>query len=517
MRMRGWLPLLLAILALFCADAVMAQRAENPSRQIRKMTKLFRAIERNYVVDIDITPYIEGAIEDITSQLDPFSRYLKQDDLRRMQSRFTRRVAGIGAEFIKAVDSIVVVKITPGSPAAVADLRPMDRITAIDGVSVVGSDVRDVIARMQGDPDTDVRLTVCRKSSDEPLEIDIRRAVIPPKSVTVSYAVSDSVGYIKLSSFTYNTVCDFDQALSNLEGVKTLIVDLTDNSGGIVAPAIEITGRFLKKNSVICKLQGQQKTGKYKSKGSRFDGNLILMVNSATASASELMAGALQDWDRAVIVGEPTFGKGVGQHTFKFDDGTALQLTTMQVVTPSGRTIQRPYEMGAYEKFYMGQYARVNNPDSLSLDSLTLPRYKTLRSKRIVYGLSGVQPDVVMKNFSRKSMEEELVEQNITFYLMNKYYGQILEQYPTCADFLAHFKASDEDKSRMQTFLKYIVSSPSVVEDAFATAILRVAYYIYPAEQYYPIYNATHSNIYRRALSLAEDWQRCSAILSVQH
>lgn len=497
---------LLLLAAVVSFDEADAQRPQKPSRQIRKMVKYLRTLERNYVEDIDLTPYIEGSIEEITSQLDPFSHYMSAEEYEQHQSRFTRRIAGIGAEFVVVRDSVVVLRVVEGSPAQISGLQPLDRIVAIDSRNIVGTDNTSIIAAIQGEPSSLVTLSVVCPSDGSVHELSLHRAVIPQRSIPVYYRASEGVGYLKLSSFTYNTSADFDAALQELGDVHTLVLDLCDNRGGLIAPAIDVVGHFLKKNSVVCSLKSNSRTRHYRSKGATFDGRVIVMVNGGSASASELVAAALQDWDRGVVVGRTTFGKGVGQHTFRYDDGSALHLTTMKVLSPSGRSIQRPFELGASEEYFLGMLSRVSNNRQNEVDTLSLPKFFTLNSSRVVYGNSGVHPDVFVKASVGSLLG--LFFDVVLVDMLDKYRITIVSRYPRCSDFIADFSfdASDialfggddaEDNERRGELLK-----------------MRMAFNIYPAEQYYPIYNLMLNDIYREALAVANSPQMVDNILS---
>ena len=314
------------------------------------------------------------------------------------------------------------------------------------------------------------------------------------------------MGYLKLSSFTYNTSADFDAALQELGDVHTLVLDLCDNRGGLIASAIDVVGHFLKKNSVICSLKSNSRTRHYRSKGATFEGRVIVMVNGGSASASELVAAALQDWDRGVVVGRTTFGKGIGQHNFRFDDGSALHLTTMKVLSPSGRSIQRPFELGASEEYFLGMLSRVSNNRQNEVDTLSLPKFFTLNSSRTVYGNSGVHPDIFVKASVGSLLG--LFFDVVLVDMLDKYRTTIVSRYPRCSDFIADFSfdASDialfggddaEDNEQRGELLK-----------------MRMAFNIYPAEQYYPIYNLMLNDIYREALAVANSPQMVDNILS---
>lgn len=510
--MRLWqliLPLLLSLAAVLNVADGFAQRRERPSRQIRKMVRYLRTLERNYIGDIDFAQYIEGSIEEITSQLDPFSSYMSAEQYEQHRSHLTRRIAGIGAEFVVARDSVVVLRVKDNSPAQLSGLQPLDRIVAIDSRSVAGSDSESVIATIQGEPSSTLTLTVCRPSEGSVRDVTLRRAVIPQQSIPVYYRISDSVAYIKLSSFTYNTTRDFDDVLARVGDVPTLIVDLCDNGGGLAAPAIDIAGRFLERGSVICTMQRRGSSHSFKSKGAAYDGNLILLVNAMTASSSELMVAALQDWDRAVVVGSETLGKGVGQQTFGFDDGSALLLTTLRVVAPSGRSVQRPFELGAKDEYYVDLISRLTSDTPSELDTLSLPKFRTLNSSRVVYGNSGLQPDVVVPRSVGPIFDERF--NSVLVAMLDKYRASIVAQYPECNDFISDFAFDVNDLQLMNDYADIV--SPLLLP---LLVKLRMAISIYPAEQYYPAFNSQLNATYHEAVALAHSPERISAILTAK-
>lgn len=511
---------------IFGAADVDAQKRDKPSRQIRKLVKYFKYIDKYYVDDVDIAPYIDDVIRQVTGDLDPFSRYLSAEDLQRVQKKFTKKVAGIGAEYAVVNDSIVILSVREGSPAQMADIRPCDRLVAVDGEQVVGLGASESQSLLLGEEDSDVELSIARRGIESPLKVKLTRKVIPEKSVTPYYKLSDSVGYIRIQNFSYYTAGDFEQAMLQLSGVKTLILDLTDNTGGLIHSAAYIAGLFLPKGSQVFSMEGRNErfNRETTSKGQLFHGNVIVMINEYTASASEVVAGALQDWDRAIIVGRASFGKGVGQNTYKFDDGSALQLTSLRAHTPSGRVIQRPYELGEREKFYQ-EFADRNISASSISDTTSLPIYHTLRLHRPVYGGGGIHPDVVVDvtDTLRSTLEYRHVFAEVSsdflVHCLDKYYAGIKNDYSDFSAFSAGFNFDEEDVSCLIGFIitsvnkAYWSEYQHLLLDVLLPDLhLRFASLIYSDEQ---LHKALKSDdeIYRQAVAIANDWDSVSGTI----
>ncbi len=347
----------------------------------------------HYVDSLDTAPLIEKAISSMLEELDPHSTYLSADKVRDAAVQLGKGFGGIGIETRIIRDTLTVTNILPDTPADRFGIRPDDRIVAVDNKTVTGIDLSKAIDMLRGNVGSKVELKIVRRHSAAPVKIEVTRARIHPTTVPAAYRINDSVGYVKISRFGHSTPNEFLLKTDALGNIKGLIIDLRGNGGGVMAAATRIANNFLDKGQTIVSTEGRKSpyravkatgTGKYR------DIQPVILIDGSSASASEILAGALQDWDRAVIVGQKSFGKGLVQRQHVLDDGSAIRLTVSRYLTPCGRAIQRPYKPGHRKEYYL----RTGNYDSDSICKASRPKYKTLRLGRDVFGENGITPDI---------------------------------------------------------------------------------------------------------------------------
>ena len=368
---------------------------------IQKFKEVLTLIDKNYVDQVEVSELVEGAIEHMLTNLDPHSAYISASDKVRANEELRGNFEGIGIEFNIFKDTIVVVTPLSGGPSEAVGMRPGDKIIKVDGEDVAGMGFTnlDVQKHLKGPKGTEVEVMVLRAGLGEPITFNIIRDKIPQYSVDTRYMVDEETGYIKISRFSATTYDEFKEAMESLKekGMKKLILDLQGNPGGYMNHAILIADEFLPSNRKIVYTKGKEKRfnteANTERKGLFEEGELIVLVNEGSASASEIVAGALQDNDRAIVVGRRTFGKGLVQAPVDLSDGSELRLTISRYYTPSGRSIQKPYGNGhdygkdLLERFNNGEFFHA---DSISFnDSL---KYTT-RGGRTVYGGGGIMPD----------------------------------------------------------------------------------------------------------------------------
>ena len=387
--------------------------AEDTLTQLRKLEDAFLLINKQYVESVDPAELAEEAIRSMLDDLDPHSVYVSAEDARSMQERFQGSFGGIGIWFEiprndedLRDDTVRVMSVIGDGPSERAGLMAGDRIIRIDDSTAVGLSEDEVTSRLKGEIGTQVDVAVHRAGAGAPLEFTLTRAAIPLYTVDASYMVDDETGYIRLSRFyqeTYNEFIEHARALKE-EGMKRLVLDLRSNTGGYMSEAIEIVDEMVPGRKTVVYTRGRrpETTSTYRTRrtGILEKEPVIVLVNAYSASASEIVAGALQDHDRALIVGQRTFGKGLVQHQFALPDQSILQMTVARYYTPSGRLIQTPYEDGDQEDYYEEKFASLedatyrpgeysdNIPDSL--------RYKTAHG-RDVFGGGGILPDYIVK------------------------------------------------------------------------------------------------------------------------
>lgn len=367
-----------------------------------KINDLFHLIDDEYVDSVSIPDLVEKSMPEILKQLDPHSTYISAKDVEASMQDLKGSFSGIGVQFTVYKDTVRVIKVVKGGPSEGVGLRAGDRIVNIDGKAYVGDTITADATRnrLKGQKGSQVRLGVLRPGQKQMLSYVVTRGDVPVKSITAAYKVSESVGYIRINSFGDNTYSEFLSALAqlNTQGFRGLILDLRGNLGGYMQPAVQIANEFLPKNRLIVYTQGRKSPREdFRSdgRGSYQNLPLVVLVDETSASASEILSGALQDNDRAMIVGRRTFGKGLVQVPIEFQDGSMLRLTKARYYTPSGRCVQKPYKLGDEEDYEADlllreKHGEYYNPDSIKTSG---QKYKTVHG-RFVYGGGGIIPDV---------------------------------------------------------------------------------------------------------------------------
>ncbi len=366
-----------------------------------KISSILNHIEHNYVDSIDINKFYDLLIPEIIKNLDPHSHYIPPRDLAGVNETLRGNFDGIGVQFNMQNDTILVIQAVRGGPSEKIGILAGDRIVSVNDSTVAGVKMPEdsIISMLRGPNGTEVNVGVARKDVEEPIDFTITRGKIPLYSVDVSYMMSDETGYMKITTFSQTTYSEFTEHLKKLkdQGCTNLILDLRGNSGGIMRPAIRISDAFLDKDQLIVYTQGnnrkredfyatQQMLGE--------DITLAVLIDENSASASEIVAGAIQDNDRGIIIGRRSFGKGLVQEQATLSDGSALRLTTARYYSPTGRCIQRDYTNGI-EDYYLDFHKRFSQGELLEEDSIHLAdslKFET-PGGRIVYGGGGIMPD----------------------------------------------------------------------------------------------------------------------------
>ncbi|MFV0249107.1 MAG: S41 family peptidase [Tenacibaculum sp.] len=369
-----------------------------------KIKKLIKYIQSDYVDKVNTDKLLDEAIAQMLSKLDPHSVYIPKENLQLITEGMQGNFVGIGIHFKIIDDSITVVEPIKGGPSYKKGIKAGDRILIANNDTLYGKNIKSeqILHKLKGKPETVVKLQVYRKVNDSLFNINISREKVNIKSVDISYMLSKNTGYIKLDRFARNTYTEFKSALNHLlsQGMKTLILDLRENGGGFIDIANKIVDEFLSDNTLIVYTKdnkGSVKKSFASQKGSFENGELYVLINENSASASEIVAGALQDNDRGIIVGRRSFGKGLVQQEIDLGDGSAARLTTARYYTPTGRSIQKPYKRNQDIKNYQNVLEeRYKNGELFNKDSIKINdslQYKTPKGK-VVYGGGGIIPDV---------------------------------------------------------------------------------------------------------------------------
>ena len=368
-----------------------------------KIGKVISLIEAYYVEEVNQEKIVEQAIINVLKELDPHSTYISEKEVKDMNEPLIGNFEGIGIQFNVLYDTILVISPVPGGPSEKVGIRAGDRIVKIDsenvaGIGITTTKVRD---RLLGKKDTKVNVSIKRKGVVELIEFTITRDKIPIHSLDAAYMADDEVGYIKLNRFSFTTMNEFHKAVDSLLDInmKKLILDLRGNGGGYLETAVSLVDEFLPEGKMIVSMEGNhvpKKSFISHSGGRLLDNKVVVIIDEGSASASEIVAGALQDWDRGVVMGRRSFGKGLVQRPFNLPDGSMVRLTVAKYYTPSGRLIQKPYNDG-FEEYAKDLVTRYNNGEFVYADSIHFPdslKYTTLLNKRVVFGGGGIMPDI---------------------------------------------------------------------------------------------------------------------------
>ncbi len=398
--------LLIAACAALLSTAAPTVHAQAIARkdlaQIQKLDRVMYLLAGAYVDTVDLKPLVETAIREVLDQLDPHSQYIPAEEMESQREEMSGNFEGIGIEFNVLRDTIVVVNTIPGAPAEQVGLAPGDRIVWVNGKSSVGVKTTDVPKILRGPKGTLVEARVVRHGVADTLEFRIVRDKIPMFSLDAAYKVDKQTGYAKLNRFMATTNDELQKALQGeLRGVKNLILDLRSNGGGLLDQSILVSANFLPKGSLVLYTEGRaipRQEAHTETEPLFGKGQLIVLVDEHSASASEIVAGAVQDWDRGLVVGRRTFGKGLVQRQADLGDGSAVRITVAHYYTPSGRSIQRPYKQGNVLGYYREFAERYTSGELTEgrnvVDSSA--RFQTLVKKRTVYGGGGITPDVIV-------------------------------------------------------------------------------------------------------------------------
>lgn len=394
--------LLLLLLIVLPASAQLRLNLGDDS-PMRKLQIAEMAITNLYVDSVDEQKLAEDGIRGMLEKLDPHSSYTTAKETQAMNEPLQGSFEGIGVQFNMSQDTLLVIQPTLGGPSEKVGIMAGDRIIAVNDTAIAGVKMKreDIMKRLRGKKGTKVRLTVVRRGIADRLTFVVTRDKIPVKTIDAAYMIRPKIGYIRIGSFGATTYEEFMEGVDSLKrhGMRDLILDLQENGGGYMQSAVQIANEFLRKNDLIVYTEGRASRRREYSadgKGKLLDGRVVVLVNEYSASAAEIVTGALQDQDRAQVVGRRSFGKGLVQRPIEFKDGSMIRLTIAHYYTPSGRCIQKPYVKGDKEDYAMDIEKRFKHGELYSADSIhfadSLKCY-TLRRHRVVYGGGGIMPD----------------------------------------------------------------------------------------------------------------------------
>jgi len=441
----------------------------------QKFDEVMDDIQRYYVDPVDGKTLTETAIIAMLEKLDPHSTYIPAEELNEAQMSINGSFVGIGVRFQIVKDTVNVVATIPGGPSEKLGVQAGDKIVSVDGSPIAGIGIKnnDVRSKLMGDLGTKVKIEVKRKNTTKNLEFTITRDKIPVYSVDAHYMIDKEIGYIKLNSFSRTTVEEVQNALTELKakGMKSLIFDLQGNGGGLLDAAHKLADEFLSGDKLIVYSEGRAqprsnlKAGK---KGLFEEGKLIVLTDEYSASASEILSGSIQDWDRGLVVGRRTFGKGLVQRPMPLSDGSEIRLTIARYFTPTGRFIQKPYDDP--EKYKKDLTQRFLNGEFVHADSIKMPdslKFKTLKTKRLVYGGGGIMPDFFVSLDTSETSDyfSKLVQgghlNTYPFQYVNENRANLKKQYVLFDEFNKNFQM---DEAFMSQFFEYVKKEDSKLE-----------------------------------------------------
>lgn len=405
-----WLPVIIALsiaLGIFVGNHYNTLSNKNPFTQFHsgnnKIDAILRIINEQYVDTVDMSKLIEGTIPKIFSELDPHSVYISAKDVERVNEDLEGSFSGIGVSFNIQTDTILVINVIPGGPSEKAGLLPFDRIITINDSVFAGKKIsqNDIMKNLRGAKNSTVKLGIKRGNEPELLTFEVTRGDVPVNSVDVAYEVADNIGYIKVSKFGRTTYNEFITAIAKLKqkNCTSYIIDLRSNTGGYMEAAVNMINEFMPEGRLIVYTEGKSfpRSDVYANgTGTCKDAPIVVLTDEISASASEIFSGAIQDNDRGLIIGRRTYGKGLVQSPIKLTDGSEIRLTIARYYTPSGRCIQKQYELGEGDKYDQDIYNRFMHGEFDSADSIKLDdnlKYQTAGG-RTVYGGGGIMPDI---------------------------------------------------------------------------------------------------------------------------
>lgn len=457
---------ILFLFALLLTVHVCAQNMN--SLPARKLQLAEFAIVNLYVDKVDENKLVEETIIKMLAQLDPHSVYADSEEVKKMNEPLQGNFEGIGVQFNMIEDTLFIIQPVSGGPSEKAGILAGDRIIMVNDTTIAGvkMSTEEIMRRLRGPKESKVELNILRRGVDDLLTFTVKRDRIPIFSLDASYMIKDKTGYIRINRFAATTMEEFMNALKALQkkGMKDLILDLQGNGGGYLNAAIDLANEFLGQKELIVYTEGQRAPRSEffaKGTGKLGNGRLIVLVDEFSASASEIVSGAIQDWDRGIIVGRRSFGKGLVQRPIDLPDGSMIRLTIARYYTPAGRCIQKPYE--SIEKYNDDLIDRYNRGEMANADSIHFPdslKYQTKRLQRSVYGGGGIMPDyfvpvdtTLFTDYHRKLMAKGVIIKANMKALENQR-KNLLSKYKKFEDFDKNFEVSQEMLNQLLALAK---------------------------------------------------------------
>ena len=511
---------------------------------LRKLNMAEYAISQLYVDTVDENSLVESAITKMLSQLDPHSTYSNPEEVKDMNEPLQGNFDGIGVQFQMMEDTLLVIQPVSGGPSEKVGILAGDRIIAVNDSAIAGVKLstEDIMKRLRGPKGTLVDLTVLRRDVKDLLRFTVKRDKIPLYSLDAAYMIEPGIGYIRISRFALTTGNEFLEALQKLQakGMVDLILDLQGNGGGYLNAAIDLANEFLGQRELIVYTEGRsERRNNFFAKGNGHfqQGRLVLLVDEYSASASEIVAGAMQDWDRAVIVGRRSFGKGLVQRPIDLPDGSMIRLTVARYYTPSGRSIQKPYTKSTkdggkavevdFEQYRSDLIARYNNGELMHADSIHFPdslKYTTQRLERTVYGGGGIMPDyfVPIDTTSYTKLHRNLVAKGVVnkteALFIDSHRKDLQRRYKDFDAFNTNYQVGKDVLDVLEQEAKKAKIELKDVEYQQSLPLIRtqlkalMARDLWDISEYYQVINTTNESVKQALRILNDDYQRYLSI-----
>lgn len=525
------------LLAAAFVVATFAISAQRSSEQLQKLMMVENVINNLYVDEVDESQVVESAVKKMLEDLDPHSSYSSKEETSSTQETMQGSFSGIGIQFNMQKDTLYVVQTIAGGPSEKVGIMPGDRFISVNDSLIAGQKMKntDIMKRLRGPKGTKVNIKVKRGDRQELMDFRITRDNIPLNSIDAVYMADSKTGYIRLSRFAATSYKEFKEAINTLkdQGMEQLILDLTDNGGGYMQIAAQIANEMLTKGDLIVYTQGRKSprqnlnadgSGTFKKQ------KVVVMINQFSASASEILSGAIQDWDRGVVVGRRSFGKGLVQREFMLPDSSSFRLTIARYYTPSGRNIQKPYTKGDREDYDKDIIDRYNRGELQSADSIHFAdslKYTTLRLRRTVYGGGGIMPDVFVPldttqytDYHRALVAKGIIPQFALRYV-DKNRADLKSKYADSQTFIKKFDVTDEMLADMVEAGKSEKVELNEEQYAKSKELLRtflkaaIANDLFNTSAYFQVVN-DRNDIFQEALRIINDDARYKKLLSPQ-
>ncbi len=515
----------IVIIALILLNINIAPKliGQNFSPDLHKLQYAYKLISAFYVDSINENKLVEDAIVGMLSELDPHSQYISKEEVAKLNEPLDGSFEGIGIQFNIFKDTLMVVSPISGGPSEKVGIQAGDRILVIDGEKVAGIGLKntDVFSKLKGKKGTKVELQILRRNVKDLISFTVTRDKIPIYSVEATYMATPEIGYIKINQFSATTHREVEDALKKLksEGMRSLVLDLRGNPGGYLKAAIDIAGEFIPEKKLLVYTEGltnPRQEYKSSSNGLFEDGKVVVLINEGSASASEIVSGAIQDWDRGVVLGRRSFGKGLVQRPLNLQDGSMIRLTVAKYYTPSGRCIQKPYENGI-EEYHKEVYNRYEHGEIMNKDSIhlnTKEKFLTKNIGRTVYGGGGIMPDMFVpadttgySDYYRDLIAYGILNSSVLNYV-DKNREFLQKEYSSIEQFSKKFILKDEfidklikegEKAGIKSDVKEFKKLSSDLIKSQVKAL--IARNLWTSSEYFQMINPT-TEVYNKAIDL---------------